>query len=156
LLDGCRIEAEREADGGGGEGVVDVVEARQAECGLDLAERRLDGNFSASGASQRYACRLDARPRSGEAAARAGVSAQVAVVADGVGERGPASRADPGIRGVGYLAVAGAGVTDSEEDSGGGLAWPEGGHERIVGVEHQRRIRWEVLDRLCPEVGNEV
>ena len=139
--DGRQLDAQRQAQGGGPERVVDVVEPgqRQLDAGRALGRAQREGG----GADAAQLDRLGGHRGLGAAVAAVGavVAAEVAHVGGLVDVGVAAAAAVLGVGGVLELLVRHRVVLDAEVPRLRAFDAAEVGHQRVVGVEHELGAR---------------
>ncbi len=152
--DVCRRDTECEAERRGRECVVDVVEPRQAQLDPRFAGRGSQREGGSVEAAQLDLARRHVERRSGVAAVRAAVVAEMADVGGRVHVRRPAAEA---VLRVGRVLERGSrlrGVVDPERERPRAVA-AEVADLRVVAVDDERRLR-QRGDRLAPAGGDEL
>ena len=153
--DGGQRYAERQRRRGGGQRVVDVVEAREGEVQRELALGRAQVDVRALHALESHAGGGHGGLRSPAPAVRAAVAAQVAQVDRFVLVRMAAVSAVLRVRGVLHGRQS-LGVVLEPEVGHVLTATAEVGHERVVGVQNEPRPAVELAHHLRPAVGQQL
>ena len=156
VLHGFEVEAEREAAGERGQGVVGVVEAAQPQRQRRLALGRRDGQGRVAAGLEADGGRADVWLRAGLVAAGAAPVADVSVEERVIGVLAAAAGAPARVGGVLRSGDGGRAVVDAVEDDGAARRFPQRRHRRVVGVEHGYRRGRRGFQRAAPAGGDGV